>query len=142
MPTTTDENKAIYANYIQKLFNEGRFDLLDDLVTPDYKLNDPPPGKAGDVETLRQVVAMNRESFPDLNLSLDGMIAEADMVAARSTMTGTHQGEFFGVPATGKPIKVGGMTMVRIKDGRIAESWVKNDVMGIMKQIGALPPEK
>jgi predicted ester cyclase len=80
---------------------------------------------------------MFRSAFPDLNISLDELVAEGDKVAARSTMRGTHRGAIFGIEPSGKAVEVPGLTMVTIRDGRLQESWVKNDVMALMSQLGA-----
>lgn len=134
---TLDRNKAIYRRYIQQVFNEGRVDLLDKLLAPSYVYHEAPPGTLLGGEGIKQVVAMFRAAFPDLEITIDDQIAEGDQVCSRATTRGTHQGEIFGIPATGKAATMTGMTIVRIVDGRIADSWVKNDVMGLMNQLGA-----
>lgn len=80
---------------------------------------------------------MFRGAFPDLHITLDEVIAEGDFVAGRSTARGTHRGEFMGMQSTGKSISMPTLTMVRLRDGKIAESWVKNDVTALMRQLGA-----
>jgi steroid delta-isomerase-like uncharacterized protein len=135
-----DENKTIYRRFIQEVFNEGRLDALGALVSPAYVLHDAPPGTPRGPEAIAGVVRMFRAAFPDLAIEIDELVAEGDKVAARATTRGTHRGPIMGVPATGKTVAMTGLTMVRIVDGRLVESWVRNDVAGLMRQLGAEPP--
>ena len=82
-------------------------------------------------------MTMFRGAFPDLVITLDEVIAEGDFVAARSTSRGTHRGDFMGMKPTGRSMTMPTLTMVRLRDGKIAESWVKNDIAALMRQIGA-----
>lgn len=133
----TEQNKAIYRRFIQEVFNEGRLDRLDELLSPSYTYRDAPPGTPPGPEAIKQVVTMFRGAFPDLTITIEDQIAEGDMVCSRTTTRGTHQGTLFGIPATGKTVTMPGLTLVRIVDGRLVESWVKNDVMSLMNQLGA-----
>ena len=133
----TDQNKAVYLRFIQEVFNEGRLDRLDQLLAPAYQIRDAPPGTPPGAEGVRQVVSMFRAAFPDLRITIEDQIAEGDKVCSRSTMRGTHKGVTFAIPATHKTIMMSGLTMVTIVDNRLVESWVKNDVMGLMAQLGA-----
>jgi predicted ester cyclase len=132
---TAAENKARYWNYIQTIFNEARFDQLDDYLTPDYEIKDAPPGSGPGGAGIREVVTMFRTGFPDMVITLDEVIAEGDWVASKSTLRGTHQGEFLGVAPTGRSVTVTSLTMVKFRDGRLCESWVKNDVAALMRQL-------
>jgi steroid delta-isomerase-like uncharacterized protein len=130
-----EENKATYRRYIQEIFNEGRLDQLGELLTPDYAYRDAPPGTPPGLEAIRQVVTMFRAAFPDLEITIEDQIAEGDKVCSRAVTRGTHRGAIFGIPPTGRSIAMRGMTIVRLVHGRIAESWVSNDVMGLMNQL-------
>lgn len=134
---TLDRNKAIYRRYIQQVFNEGRVEVLDEILAPSYVYHEAPPGTLPGADGIKQVVSMFRAAFPDLEIAIDDQIAEDDQVCSRATTRGTHQGEIFGIPATGKVVTMAGMTIVRIVDGQITDSWVKNDVMGLMNQLSA-----
>ena len=129
------KNKAVYRRFIQGLFNEGRLDRLNDLVHPDYVLHNPPPGAPSGPAAIKYAVSMFQEGFPDLEITLDELIAEEDLLAARSTFRGTHKGTIFGIAPTGTPVTMPGLTMVRVSEGRISESWVRNDILGLMNQI-------
>ena len=88
----------------------------------------------------KHVCLLYLAAFPDLRITTDDIIAEGDKVVARWTVTGTHQGELMGIPASGKQISFTGMTVHRFVDGKIAENWWSYDAMGMMQQITA-PPE-
>ncbi len=133
----TEQNKAIYRRFIQEVFNEGQLDKLDELLSPAYVFHDAPPGTPEGPEAIRQVVTMFRNAFPDLTITFEDQIAEGDKVCSRTTTRGTHKGTIFGIPPTGKTITMPGLTLVTIADGRVKESWVKNDVLGLMNQLGA-----
>jgi steroid delta-isomerase-like uncharacterized protein len=85
------------------------------------------------------VIRMMRGGFPDIQWTLEEMIAEGDNVAARFTMSGTHQGNFFGVPPTGKKIAVQAMNFYRWSDGQIVGERGQPDLLGLLQQIGAAP---
>ena len=136
---SADQNKTIYRQFIQEVFNKGRLDLIDKLLSESYVYHDAPPGTPNGREGIKQIVPMFRKAFPDLEITIDDQVAEGDKVSSRTTMRGTHKGEIFGIPPTGKSVAMTGMTMVRVSDGHLVESWVKNDVMGLMNQLGAGP---
>jgi steroid delta-isomerase-like uncharacterized protein len=136
MTMSIEQNKALYRRFLQEVFSDGRLDRLGKFLAPDYVFRDAPPGSPPGAEAIRQVVAMFRGAFPDLTIAVEAIVAEGDLVCVRATTRGTHQGAFFNIPPTGKAVAMAGMTMVRIADGKIAESWVKNDVAGLMRQIG------
>jgi steroid delta-isomerase-like uncharacterized protein len=133
----TDRNKAVYRRFIQEVFNEGRLDMLEQLLSPSYIYQDAPPGTPPNAEGIKQVVANARTAFPDLKVAIEDLVGEGDKVCARLTTSGTHKGVFFDIPPTGKTISMKGMTMIHFIDGRMVASWVLNDVMGLMNQLGA-----
>jgi steroid delta-isomerase-like uncharacterized protein len=81
-------------------------------------------------------------AFPDAQISVDASVAERDIVVSRWTLTGTHRGEFQGVPPTGKAVTMVGIDFSRVVDGKIDEHWAQFDVIGVMQQIGAIPARK
>ena len=131
-----EQNKALYRRFLEEVFNDGKIDKVNQFLSQSYVLHDAPPGTPPGPEAVKQVVAMFRKAFPDLKIAIEELVAEGDKVCARATTRGTHRGTFFGIPATGKAVTMSGLTMVRIVDGRIIESWVKNDVGSLMRQIG------
>jgi len=133
-------NKAIYRRFLEEAFNRGNLRVLDEVLAPDYVFHDAPAGSPQGPEVIRRTVTRFRTGFPDLRITIEEMVAEGDKVAARATTRGTHLGEFFGIPATGKRVEMQGLTMVTVRDGRVRESWVKNDVAALFRQIGATAP--
>lgn len=136
----TEANKAISRRVVEEVFNAGRLEAAGELVTPDYVGYDPAaPEPIKGVEGLKQQVGGYRSAFPNVQLTIEDQIAEGDRVVTRWTARGTHDGELFGISATGKQATVTGMTIDRIVDGRIAESWDQWDALGLLQQLGAVP---
>jgi steroid delta-isomerase-like uncharacterized protein len=134
---SSEENKAIYNRYIEECFNQGRVELLDELLAPDYTYHNAPPGTPPGAAGIRQVIQMFHTAFPDLAITIEAQAAEGEMVFSRSVTRGTHNGPLMGQPASGRRVEMNGMTQVRVRDGRITDSWVNNDVAGLLRQIGA-----
>jgi steroid delta-isomerase-like uncharacterized protein len=134
---SVDANKALYRRFIQEIFNEGRLDRLADFTAQDYEVREAPPGSGSGAEAVKQIVTQFRTGFPDLKIVIEKLIGEGDWIAACATTHGTHHGTIFGVAPTGRKIAVSGLTMVRIADGKLTESWVKNDMASLMAQLGA-----
>lgn len=135
---SVEENKALIRRGFEELINQDNTTLGEELLAPDYiNYGFPglPPGPAG----MRQAVAMFRTAFPDFHVAVEAMIAEGDEVATRGTFTGTHQGEFMGIPATGKHIRVGYIDIWRLVGGKAVENWVQMDLLGLMQQLGVVP---
>jgi steroid delta-isomerase-like uncharacterized protein len=136
----TDANKDVARRVIEEVYNEGRLTAADELVTADYILRDPAsPEPLMGPEGLKRQAEGYRTAFPDMRLTIDDAIAEGDRVVNRWSARGTHQGELFGIPATGKQATVTGITISRVVDGRLAESWISWDTLGLMQQLGAVP---
>jgi steroid delta-isomerase-like uncharacterized protein len=136
----SETNKAIARRIVDEMFNEGRLEAADEIVTPDFVGHDPAsPAPVLGPEGLKGNIEGYRTAFPDVRLSIDDEIAEGDRVVTRWTARGTHQAELFGIPATGKQSTVTGMTIDRIVEGRIVESWTNWDTLGLLQQLGALP---
>ncbi|HEX2698152.1 MAG TPA: ester cyclase [Anaerolineales bacterium] len=132
-----EENKQIVRRY-QEIYNSNQLDSLtevlsEDLLTPRIMLGIP-TGLEG-AKAAHQIMLTG---FPDYRTVIEDLIAEGDKVAARITMTGTHNGPFMGIPATGKKVKFSGMYFARIADGRIIEHWGEEDGVSLMQQIGAM----
>ena len=131
-------NKAIIARYVEAT-NAGELDLFDEFVAQDYLEHEPMPGQGrGRADLKKSYVAFNGP-FPDLNYIFEDLIAEGDLVVGRGVISGTHKGEFFGVPGTGKLIKWTGTRLFRLKNGMVTEGWINLDMMGMMQQMGVVP---
>ena len=132
-------NKAIVLRYAEEVWNQRNLDVLDELMTTDV-INHSPIRLELDLETHKQVMSLYLTGFPEFHVTIDDIIAEGDKVVNRWTATGTHQGELMGVPATGNQVVWTGITVSRLADGKIVETWWSYDVLGIFQQIGVIPP--
>ena len=122
---TTDTNKAI---------------ARPELCSPDYRLHATLSGPdALDRDHLKDLVRSFRSSFPDARISIEDIVAEGDLVAARLMERGTHAGAFRGIPPTGRPVTYGSMTFLRIVEGRIVDHWGLLDLPSLLQQIGGTP---
>lgn len=141
MPLSAEEqrNKEIITRYVEAT-NRGELDLLDQMVVPDYIEHDPVPGQRPGLEGLKDAYRMFNSPFPDLKFIFEDVIAEGDLVVGRGVISGTHMGEFFGIPPTGKKVHWTGTRLFRLKDGKVTEGWVNIDMLGLMQQMGAIPP--
>jgi steroid delta-isomerase-like uncharacterized protein len=136
---TLGTNKQIMQRFVE-FINTADEKLAEELISPDaifYVPGQPEPMKG--VEGYLAIIQMMRSGFPDIQWTLDEMVAEDDTVAARYTMRGTHEGSFFGVPPTGKTIAVQSMAFYRLSGGQFIEENGLPDMLGLLQQIGALP---
>jgi steroid delta-isomerase-like uncharacterized protein len=144
--TTPAENKAVVRRYYEEAFNEGRTELLDELVAETVVNHDPvsdetlTPEEATGFEGFVRHVEAAREAFPDATVTIEEMIAEGDAVVARFTFEGTNEGPFAGFEPTGKRVTGTNMVLVRLEDGKIVERREESDDLAFLQQLGILPP--
>jgi predicted ester cyclase len=136
-----EANKTIVRRAYEELLHNGNFENLEEIVHERYVDHTQPPGWPTDREGLRRQVSYFRSAFPDIHVVLEDMIAEGDLVAHRQTMRGTHRGEFFGIAPTGNRVEMTGSHFFRIADGKLIEHRANNDDLGMLRQLGAIPPE-
>lgn len=117
--------------------NSGNLEALRGVMAPNVIDHDPAPGQGPGPEGFIQFFSTFRAAFPDLNITVDHMVADDDNVAIACTVTDTHQGNFLGVPATGQRISARGVQIARFQNGQIVERWGSSDQLGILQQIGA-----
>lgn len=137
-----ERNKQNLQRLYDELFNAGNMAVAHELIAPEaIDHEEALPGISGTVpEQVQQVAALFRSAFPDLRVGVDDMIGEGDKVAARVTMSGTHQGEFLGIPASGRRIDVQVIDILRFgEDGMMVEHWAVTDNLGMLQQLGAMP---
>jgi steroid delta-isomerase-like uncharacterized protein len=135
-----EANKAISRRLVEEAFNDGRLEVVDELIAPTFVNHDP--SVTGDMvgpEGTKQLIEGYRTAFPDLRITVEDQLAEGDRVATRWTATGTHQAELLGIAATGKQATITGLTIDRIEDGKIVESWNNWDTLGMLQQLGVVP---
>jgi steroid delta-isomerase-like uncharacterized protein len=136
---STVENKNVIGMFIEDVLNQGRLERTDDLVIEDFVELDPLPGQSAGREGLKQVIREMRTSFPDMHWKTEEMIAEGEKVSTRFTWTGTQRGPFLGIPATGRTIAVKGVVIDRLIAGKMVDSRILMDTLGLMQQLGAIP---
>ena len=134
------ENKAIVRRLYEEVWNKRRVELVDDLMSPSHALhyNHLPDSGIGP-EAYKREVARFVTGFPDLRFTVEDMVAENDKVAVSWTISGTHKGEFRGISPTGKKVSVEGITINHIADGKIMDSYVSPDYLGLLQQLGVAP---
>jgi len=117
--------------------------IFDEIVAPDVLIHMPLAVQAPQPqEAFRQLWAMLLRGLPDLHLTIEDLIAEGDKVVMRATVTGTHQGEYMGLPPTGKSITYNEIFIWRLAGGRITEMWGVVDVFSQMQQLGVIPARR
>lgn len=129
------DNKTI-CRELYRAINENNLGRFDELVAENFVENEEMPGTAPGREGLHQFFEMLRGAFPDLSFAVDDIVAEGDRVCIRATVTGTQRGEFMGVPASGKSVKVPVADFMRLEGGRIVEHWGVTDMGALMDQNG------
>jgi len=139
----SEQSKAIARRFFEDVFWHGRLDAVDELFAVDYQDHDPVNeedtyGRDG----VREEIAAYRAGVSDLRFTIEDQVADGDRVVTRWNARGTHDGELFGVTATGNAIDVHGITIHRLADGRIQEGWWNWDVLGLMRQVGAIGAEQ
>jgi steroid delta-isomerase-like uncharacterized protein len=133
-------NREIVQKLFIDLFSKGNLPVAEEIIAANHVNHDPATphfGKGPDGE--RQIVTLYRNAFPDLQFTIERIIDVGDFVAVRFRATATHKGALRGITATNKAIKVEGEAIYRISSGKVAESWVYWDALGLMQQLGQFP---
>ncbi len=135
---STEENKAVVRRFFGGL-DEGNSAVVEDVYAPGFALHFPGMPGPLDREAAGGFFDGLFAAFPGIQHPIKDMVAEGDRVAARITIHGTHQGEFQGIPATGREVKLSAIDIFRFEGGKIAEQWVELDALGMMQQLGVIP---
>ena len=136
---SAEQNKSIVRRWVEEGWNKGNTAVIDQVYAPDYVQHEPAPEMVNSSEALKQYVGTFLTAFPDLNLSVEDLIAEGDKVVWRFKSTGHHNGPFMGMPATGKTGNITGIVIFRLENSRIVEGWVNIDTLGLLQQVGMIP---
>ena len=157
----SEENKAAFRRIVNA-FGTGDLSTFDEVIAPQYVEHNPAPGQGPGPEGMKQLATMMRTAFPDLQVTVEDLIAEGDKVVARWTFTGTQQGDLPKVPegdlpkvpegdlegilpnvrATGKQVTIAGITILHIEAGKVVEAHVSSDRLGLRQQLGVIPESK
>ena len=133
--------KELTRKFIDEVWNQGKLDLVEQLVAPDCITHDPaaPGREIRGLEGIKELVSMYRKAFPDTEFEINDLILEGNKVAARITASGTHKGALVGIAPTGKRVTVAGTVITHFRDGKQVESWANYDQLGMLQQLGAAP---
>jgi steroid delta-isomerase-like uncharacterized protein len=135
---SAEESKVVVGRF-WGVWEEGNIDLVDELLAPDYVNHTPAsPDQPTGPEGVKGVVTMFRSAMPDLRVVIEDMIAEGEKVAVRYTLEGTHEGELFGIPPTGKRLSIKSIAVERVSGGKIREHWRITDSLDMMQQLGVM----
>jgi steroid delta-isomerase-like uncharacterized protein len=132
--------KVLVRRLFEEVWNQGNLAAIDELFAPSYIRYDPAAPEAKGLAGFKQLVVMLRTAFPDLHFTLEEVIAEDDKVMTRALLRGTHRGEYLGIAPTGKPVAVMGMVVLRVTQGKFQEGWLMMDNLGLLQQLGMVPP--
>jgi steroid delta-isomerase-like uncharacterized protein len=135
---STEENKALVRRFYEEFLNGHDVNQAEELFAPNYILYFP--GGPMDHEGQKQTISVFRAAFPNLHFTVEDMLAEGDKVATRFTWRGTHQGVFQGIAPTGKQVTVSAIALNRIAEGKLVEDRTEMDLLGLMQQLGVIPP--
>lgn len=143
--SSTEANKALIRRLIDEAFNAGNLNVIPEALADDYLDHQAGPGAPRGPEALIRFVIAFRATLPDVEVTVEDLVAEGDRVALRVTWRGTQLGPLGNVPATGKPVAFVGYHVYRIEDGKLAEHWGLQDDLGLLLQLGviasqAVPP--
>ena len=136
------ENRALFERYFDQVANKDNLDLADEIFAADYQHHDPAnpdPRPMIGSQAVKDHLTSLKGAFPDLVFDIDDIVAEGDSIVVRWTARGTNTGDYFGMPATGKPIEITGMNTWVTRDGQAIEGWVNRDDMGLLQQLGVVP---
>jgi predicted ester cyclase len=142
--TRTETSKDLLRRLVAEFYNERRWELADELVTPDLRLHTHirpgPEGLAAGAQGLVEMGVWVQTGWPDSTLTIDEVIGEGDRAAARVTIRGSHLGVLHGNPPTRKQAEWSEMFFVHVRDGRVDEIWHELDVLGILQRVEIMPP--
>jgi steroid delta-isomerase-like uncharacterized protein len=131
------DNKATMLRVYEEVFSQGDLDLLDELLADDFVEHEElPPGIPQGKEAPRALMSMMRGAFPDFRVAVEEMLEDGDKVITRARFSGTHEGEFMGIPATGKRFDIAVIDIIEFRDGKGVAHWGVMDMAGMMQQLG------
>ena len=130
------QNKKITGRFLKEVVNKGNLAVIDELVADDYVYHGPYGTELQGKEALKEMFIGLRQGFPDLHVKPNFLLGDGNMIGVQFSLSGTHTGEFAGMPATHKTLHIQGMVMSRIKAGLIREDWEMYDAALMMMQLG------
>jgi predicted ester cyclase len=135
-----EPNGSLIKRIFEEAFNQGNLAVVDELLAPGHQAHNAFGGAPSGPQGLKWQIVMFRSAFSDLHCTVEEEIEEDDRFSAHWTMRGTHKGSFLGNPPTGRPVTVLGIIFARTENGRMIEDWTLIDQLGILQQLGLVPP--
>ena len=133
-----EENKAVVRRFFEELLSTDNFAIADEILSAGFRFYFAGSPEPLDLEHYKEFLRARRAAFPDRRFLVEDMIAEGDKVSARFTMHGTHKGELRGIAPTGTEVRMTGIDMIRLADGKMVEDRVEVDQLGMMQQLGVI----
>ncbi len=135
-----EENKAIVHRIWEEVINKGNLNIADELFATSYVHHGPGGREIKGPEGFKQFIAMRRTAFPDFHVAVEDLLTEGDRVVSRWTASGTHKGNLMGIDPTDQRGTLTGITITRIVGGKVMEDWENLDQLGLLRQLGGIPP--
>jgi steroid delta-isomerase-like uncharacterized protein len=136
----TEQNKKLLQSAVEEVWNKGNFRVLNDYLSEDFVIHFSRPGEEiRGPENVKEFYTNLRQAFPDIHFKIIDQVAENDKVVTHWSATGTHKGQFKGIPATGNKISFTAMDIDKILDGKFTECWTNMDELSLMQQLGVIP---
>jgi steroid delta-isomerase-like uncharacterized protein len=134
------ETKALVRRLYEEVWNKRRLEIVHEIISPSHALNDPQlTGSAVGPDAYKRQVTQFIAAFPDLKITIAEVVAEKDKVVVSWVVSGTHKREFRGIPATNRKVTIDGITINHITNGKITDSDVSVDYLGLLQQLGVAP---
>lgn len=132
--TEEQKNVALVKRWFQEVWNEGRIEIIDELLLPETRVHGLPQDPAlNGIDGFKQAYSIFRGAFPDVQITLDPIVAQGDKVAAHFVCVATHLGDHLGVPPTGDRVTFSGQTIAKFRDGYLVEGWNVLDLLGVIQ---------
>jgi len=128
------DNKAVVLRFFNEILNSKKLEVIDQIFHPEY-VNHGLPIKSKGPKAMKEITNMMFSAFPDLRITVEGVIAEGSSTATRGYSVGTHEGEFMGIPPTHKKVTIPYIDVWEVKDGKLFENWIQMDFVGLMEQL-------
>ena len=134
-----EKNTAAARRFYDEVMSKGNLKVIDELIDPKYVDHFVTPGISADKAGLTQIMSMHRAAFPDLQVTVEDLIAKGDKVWVYTTTRGTQKGDFMNIKATGKKIEVKHFDIIRFVNGKAVEHWCLHEDLAMMQQLGVIP---
>jgi predicted ester cyclase len=137
---STNANTATGRRFFEDLLGKANWSLADEILAPDIVMHHPSsPQPVAGAQNVVGFLGAFRAGFPNMSMKVEFAFGDGELVAVRWRMSGTHTAELFGIPPSGKPVSVAGISILRFSGGKVVEDWVSEDSLGLMQQIGVIP---